>query len=233
MKENKKIKTYSEINYLLSIILLAFAVCLTKAADFGMSMIVAPAFILSERISFLSFGVCEYIIQGILLISFCILVKKVRFPYISAFITSIIYGFVLDLFGSIIPFFNAQIIPPESISLPLRILFFVVGCILTTFSVALSFHTYILPQMVDFFVRGITNHFNLKLGSFKTIFDLSYFLVAIIMSLLFFGELHGVGIGTLIMALTGGVMIGFFDRMISKYTDRKPIFEKAEKYFKV
>ncbi len=233
MKESKKVKTYSEVNYLLSIILLALAVCMTKAANFGMSMIVAPAFILSEKISFLSFGVSEYIIQGILLISFCILVKKIRFQYVSAFFTSIIYGFVLDLFGSVIPIFNPEIISYESIPLALRILLFVVGCILTTFSVALSFHTYILPQMVDFFVSGITNHFNLKLGKFKTIFDLSYFALALIMTLSFFGELHGVGVGTLIMALTGGSMIGFFDRMITKYTDRASVFSKAEKYFKL
>ena len=42
----KKLTLYSEILYVLSIVLLALAVAILTAADFGVSMIVAPAYIL-------------------------------------------------------------------------------------------------------------------------------------------------------------------------------------------
>ena len=52
----KKIKVHSELFYILAIILLAFSVAMLTAVDFGISMIVAPAFLLSEKLGFLTFG---------------------------------------------------------------------------------------------------------------------------------------------------------------------------------
>ena len=51
---NKK-TIYSEVLYLLAIVTLAFAVNLMSIADLGMSMIVCPAYIISERFSFLTY----------------------------------------------------------------------------------------------------------------------------------------------------------------------------------
>lgn len=51
-----KIKVSSEIGYLAAIVLLSLAVAMLSAADFGISMIVAPAYLLSLNLQFLSFG---------------------------------------------------------------------------------------------------------------------------------------------------------------------------------
>ena len=66
----KKLRFSSELAYLIAIIMLAFSVCLATAADFGVSMIVAPAYILSMKFTFLTFGQWEYVTQGILFIIF-------------------------------------------------------------------------------------------------------------------------------------------------------------------
>ena len=50
-KMNKK-TIYSEMLYILAIIILAFAVNLMSIADLGMSMIVCPAYIISGRYDF-------------------------------------------------------------------------------------------------------------------------------------------------------------------------------------
>lgn len=52
----KRIKLYNELTYLFALIFMALAVALTAAADFGVSMIVAPAYLLSLKVSFLTFG---------------------------------------------------------------------------------------------------------------------------------------------------------------------------------
>ena len=73
----KKIHISSEAVYFISIALLAFSVAMCACTDYGVSMIVAPAYILSLRFPFLTFGQCEYIIQGILFVVFCIIMGKV------------------------------------------------------------------------------------------------------------------------------------------------------------
>ena len=52
----KKIKISSEITYFLAIALLSLAVAILSAADFGISMIVAPAYLLSLKTGVFSFG---------------------------------------------------------------------------------------------------------------------------------------------------------------------------------
>ena len=72
----KKLKLPSEIAYLLAVVLLAFSVAMLSAVDFGLSMIVAPAYVLSQKFTFLTFGQAEYVLQAILFVAFCIIVKK-------------------------------------------------------------------------------------------------------------------------------------------------------------
>ena len=80
-KGTGKIRIPGEAAYLPTIILIAFSVALTASADLGVSMIVGPAYILSLKFDFLTFGLAEYIVQGILFVIFGImtLVTGIRF----------------------------------------------------------------------------------------------------------------------------------------------------------
>ena len=151
---NKKVKVSSEGAYLAAIVLLALAVAILSAADFGISMIVAPAYLLSMKLSVLSFGQAEYVIQAGLFIVLCFVLRKFRPVYLFSFETCLIYGWILDLWRKI-PFFNPSTTPPGSMALWLRIAMFVFGMALTSFSVALFFKTYLYPQVYDFFVKAV------------------------------------------------------------------------------
>ena len=61
---SRKIKISGEVAYFSAIILLSLAVAILSAADFGISMIVAPAYLLSLKTSILSFGQAEYVVQA-------------------------------------------------------------------------------------------------------------------------------------------------------------------------
>lgn len=65
---SRKIKISSEIAYFAAIVLLSLAVAILSTADFGISMIVAPAYLLSLKAGFLSFGQAEYVVQAIVFI---------------------------------------------------------------------------------------------------------------------------------------------------------------------
>ena len=226
----KRIKIPSELIYLIAIMGMAFSVAMVSAADFGLSMIVAPAYLLSLKIDGLSFGVAEYIVQGILLIIFCIVMRRFRFSYLFAFISVLFYGAVLDLWR-LIPIFNPAITPPGSIAMGLRIFFFALGTIITTFCVVMSFKTYVPPQMYDFFVSEIAHEYKLKLGVFKWLFDLSFLAVSFALTLIFFGDIRGIGWGTIVVAVVNGFLISLFSKIFDRYFVATPIFQKANNYF--
>ena len=92
----KKITFYSELVYVSSLVILSFAVSMISATDFGLSMIVSPAYILSLKFPVLTFGQAEYVVQGILFVLFCILLKKIRAVYFVSFGTGFVYGLMLD-----------------------------------------------------------------------------------------------------------------------------------------
>lgn len=229
----KKITLHSELVYIFAILILSFSVAMVSAADLGLSMIVAPAYILSQKLEFLTFGQSEYVIQAILFIIFCILLKKVKLVYFTSFLNCIVYGAVLDFWRVIIPIFNPSITPPGSMSMPIRIAFFVISALITAFAIALFFRVYLYPQVYDFFVKGITEHFKLNQTKFKTAFDLSCLAVSVIMTLVFFKSFVGIGVGTLILALVNGSLIGVFGKLIDKYFEIKPMFPNFARKFEL
>lgn len=229
---SRKIKISSEVTYFAAIVLLSLAVAILSTADFGISMIVTPAYLLSLKAGFLSFGQAEYVVQAIVFILLCIVLKRFRFVYFFSFGTCLIYGFVLDLWRKI-PFLNPAATPPGSMNLSLRIAMFVIGMILTSFSVALFFKTYLFPQVYDFFVKAVSCKYGIKLSRLKTIVDLSCLTASVIMTFAFFGKIRGIGWGTLIMALLNGTVIGFFSKLLDKAFDFKPTFTRFAAMFKL
>lgn len=123
-----RIRLYEEPVYLAALVMLSLAVAMTAAADFGVSMIVAPAYILSLKFPFLTFGRAEYIIQALLFAVFCILMRRIKPVYLFSFVTCIIYGFVLDAWRSVVPAFNPAVTAPGSFALPVRLLLFAAAC---------------------------------------------------------------------------------------------------------
>ena len=222
----------SEAVYVISIILMAFSVAMVAEADFGVSMIVAPAYILSLKVPFLTFGLAEYVIQALLMILFCIMIRRVKPIYLFAFVTCLIYGAVLDLWR-LVPCFNPAVTASDSLPVWLRIVYFITGGLITAFAVALCFRTYLYPQVYDFFVSALTGHFHWNQTKFKTLFDLCMLATAALMTFALFGELRGIGVGTLVVALVNGVLIGLFGKLIDKFFEIKPFFPRLEKLFKV
>ena len=71
---NSKKGNFAELAYVMGMILCPLGVCLSAKSGFGVSMVVAPAYVLylriSETLPWFTFGKSEYIFQGLLLILF-------------------------------------------------------------------------------------------------------------------------------------------------------------------
>ena len=144
-------KTFStELAYLIGIIVLAFGSAFMEKADFGMSMVVAPAYLLhlkiSEFLPFYTFGMSEYVLQIFVLIALALIMGKFKKGYLFSFITAVFYGFVLD--GSMI---LLRYLP--LMGLPGRFLYYFIGIFCCAVGISLLFHTYISPEAYDLFVE--------------------------------------------------------------------------------
>ena len=225
----KKIKIPSEAVYFIAIILMAFSVAMISASDFGLSMIVSPAYLISLKIG-ITFGQGEYIVQAVMFILMCVLLRKVKPLYFVSFLTGLIYGAVLDLWR-LIPVFDPNVTSPETLGMPRRIAFFAVGMILTSFSVALFFKVYIYAQVYDFFIVAVSVKFKLNINKFKIIYDLSFLALSAALTFILFGKIVGIGWGTLVMAAFNGVIISLFGKLFDKTLDISSGFPRlAEKF---
>lgn len=205
----RKIRFPRELAYVFGIIIMPFAVAFTIKADLGMSMIAAPTFILSEKILFISNGVMEYIVQGFLLLLMCIVLKKFKPAFLMSFASALIYGTILDLARKIVDRISAE-------EMPLRIALFVLGMVLTSFSVALFFNTYLAPCAYDYFVAKIGSEKGLDMRKWKLCFDFSMLIISLILSFALFRKPVGISVGTLVMALLNGNIISMFSKLFNK-----------------
>jgi len=198
---------YSELAYVLGIITLAIGTALMERADFGMSMVVAPAYLLHLKISqflpFYSFGMSEYVFQAVLLILLSLILHRFKKSYLLSFVTAVIYGITLDMSIQLI-----GLLPMPA--LLWRFVFFFVGMLFCAIGVSLFFHTYILPEAYELFVKEISAKSGANINKVKTIYDCCSCFAAILLSFAFFGFGHfeGVKAGTIFCALINGWLIG-------------------------
>lgn len=206
---------YTELAYVLGLVFVAFGVAFMEKSDFGVSMVVAPAYLLhlkiSETYSFFTFGMAEYTLQAVLLIIMMIILRKFRLSFLFSFVTAFIYGMILDLCMMIIAG-----IPTDSMAM--RLFLYVLGMWLCAIGISLFFHTYIAPEVYELFVKEVSAKYHVEIHRFKTGYDICSCLIGVILSFCFFGlwVFRGVKWGTFFCALINGTMIGlcskFFDR---------------------
>ncbi|MCM1114562.1 MAG: DUF6198 family protein [Clostridium sp.] len=218
----KKIKMSRELAYVLGMVFMPFAVAFSIKANFGMSMIAAPGYIISEKI-FLTNGQVEWIMQGVFLILMCIIIKRFRLTYLTSFASALIYGALLDLARWIVDFIPAQ-------SIAARVVFFVLGMVLTSFSVAMFFNTYLAPCAYDYFVREVGSAKKLDMRKWKLGYDFSMLVFSIVLSLVLFHKFIGISFGTLIIVVCNGNIISFFSKLFDKHISFYDRFPLA-KYF--
>ena len=232
----RKIKRSSELLWLFGIIFVALGVAICDKADLGVSMIAAPAFVVSEALlplwSGFSVGVTEYLFQGLLLIIMCLAVRRFNWKYLLAFAVAVIYGYTLNFFIWVLGGVSFD-------SIALRWVMLILGDIVTAFGVACFFRTYMPLQVYELFVAEFTSRFKLKLTKVKLFFDLSLLAISVILALTLFGDVttfdwttigyasfHSIGLGTLVTTAINSPIIALMGKLLDKIFEPTPLFPK-------
>lgn len=229
--------------WLFGVIFVALGVSICSKADLGVSMIAAPAFIICEAVSLLwqgfSVGVIEYLVQGLLLIIMCIVVRKFDVRYLLGFGVAVLYGYALNLFLAILSNFQVT-------SVAGRWALLLVGDTCTAFGVACFFHTYMPLQVFELFVAEVSSRYRLKIHKVKWAFDMTLLAVSVGLAFVLFGDaktfdwatigyasFHSIGLGTLVTTAINSPIIAFMDKIISRVFEDTPRFSKMEKWLKI
>ena len=224
----KKRVFYKEIAYIFGIVFIAVGVALAAKSDFGVSMIAGPVYTLylwlNQFTEIITFGTIDYSFQGIVILLAAVLVKKFHLSYLLSFATAVISGFTIDFFFWLFDFFTAE-------GIFFRAVIFCLSITSCAFGVACIFHTYFPPAGHELFVKEFSIHFGKNMHKVKTIYDVSFCVLSVLLNLVLFGGFVGIGIGTVITAFLNGPLIGKFTRFIENHFEFKAAFPKLEEYF--
>lgn len=235
----KKLQKSSELLWLLGIIFVALGVAICSKANLGVSMIAAPAFVIQEALAsllpWLSVGMTEYVIQGLMLLLLCLVIRRFRWHYLLAFAVAVIYGYTLNFFLWVLGDVSFD-------AVWLRWVMLIVGDLITGLGVACFFRTYLPLQVYELFVAELSGRFGFRIGRVKSIFDYTLLTLSVIMALTLFGDLttfdwstigyasfHSIGLGTLVTTLLNSPIITLMGKLLDLLFESTPLFPQLKK----
>lgn len=235
----KKMQKSSELLWLFGIIFVALGVAICSKADLGVSMVAAPAFVVFEAVEPLwggfSVGMVEYVIQGLILVLLCVIIRKLNWRYLIAFLVAVIYGYTLNLFLWTLKGVNFN-------KVWLRWMMLIVGDMITAFGVACFFKTYMPLQVYELFVSETAKAFKVKISAMKSVFDISLLILSVVLAFTLFGDVatfnwatiyyksfHSIGLGTLVTTVINSPLISGCSKLLDKVFEPTARFTKLER----
>lgn len=214
---------YQELAYAAGLLTLALGTALMERANFGMSMVVAPAYLVYLKVSqfypWFTFGMAEYCFQALLIIVLSIALLRFKRHFLFSFATAFLYGNILDLM-----MLAVGMIPGSGYVL--RFVFYIAGMAVCALGVSFLFHTYVTPEAYELCVKELSEKTGGNIHVIKTIYDCCSCLMAVAMSFAFYGlfVFEGVKAGTIFCAAVNGWLIGQCSFWLEKHFEFKRLW---------
>jgi len=212
MKTRETIKRY--ILLVFGLFFIAIGVAFTKTAELGVSPISSVANVLSLRFTFLSIGNWLIFTNCLLILGqIMILRRKFKLFQLLQIPLSFLVGYFTDFGMGLVSF-----IPVRGYSS--RLIFVVIGVIILGLGIALAVIANVIMNSGEAFVKAISDTIHKDFGSVKVAFDISWVVLAVVLSMfLFDGKIVGTREGTFIAAVCAGFVVKFFTKIMKKHLD--------------
>lgn len=191
------------------IVMNSLAVVLMLHSGSGISAISSVPYAFSAVLPQLSLGTWNYIFQGTLVAVLMLLKKKFVPQYLFSFIVGFGFGKMMDIHKAWV-----NLLPN---SLSCRILCFFISYLLICFGIALSNRCQLPIIPTDLFPRDLAEITGIRYSRIKISFDIICVAVTAAMTWIFLGRIDGLGIGTIIGALTMGRVIGRIGDILDRH----------------
>ena len=149
----------------------------------------------------------------LILLQIALLGKKFKKASLLQIPVSIVFGYFIDWSMLLLEWVN----PQEYL---MKILFLLIGCVILGFGVFLEVAADVVMLPGEAFVQAVTIRFRTDFGITKVCFDASMAGSALVISLILFHGVIGVREGTIVAALTVGLIAKLFGKALKKPTDK-------------
>lgn len=217
MKKEKTI-IRGEIALLLAVIINSMGVLLMLQSGSGISAISSVPYAFNQVFPKLTLGTWTYLFQGLLICTLMVLRKKFVPSYLFSFVVGFVFGELMDL--------HELWITRLPLTLPLRILYFVLSYVIICVGIALSNRCQLPIIPTDLFPRELSDITHIPYARIKIGFDVICLLITAIMTFFCLGRIMGLGIGTVVAAFTMGKGIALVGNVMDRHLEFVSVISK-------
>lgn len=201
---NKTILRY--FYFLLGLFINSFGIAFITKSALGTSQISSIPYVFSLYFTNLSFGTTTFIFNMIyILLQIMILRKNFRPFQFLQIIANIIFSMFVDLGMFMMNWFQ-----PETFVI--RFMSLIIGCIILALGISIEVAPNVIMVPGEGIVKAISDVTHKEFGLIKVYFDVTLIVIASLCSFVFFHSLQGVGLGTIISAITVGKFVSMINR---------------------
>lgn len=212
MTAKETLKRY--ILFVISLFFAALGVAVTKRGELGVSPISSVANVLSIRVTALSLGSWLVIWNCALIVGQIALLRK-KFNPIQ--LLQVPLSFLFGVFTD----FGMWLVSPIAVNTyAMRLILVVAGTVILGFGISLAVIANVIMNSGEAFVKAVADTVHKDFGNVKIVFDITCVIIAVLLSLIFFGTIKGTREGTVIAALFTGVAVKMFTKLLKPSLDR-------------
>lgn len=209
MSKKELVKRYAV--FVVSLFVMAIGVAMTKKAELGVSPISSVANVMSIQFTSLSIGNWLIIWNCVLILGQILFLRKNFQPVqLMQIPLSFLFGYFTDFGMWLMSFFDTD-------TYVVKMTFVILGTVILGFGVALSVIANVVMNSGEAFVKAVSDVTHADFGNLKIGFDVSCVVISVVLSLIFFKmKIVGTREGTIIAALTTGILVKLFSKLIRK-----------------
>ncbi|MEE0775324.1 MAG: DUF6198 family protein [Merdibacter sp.] len=191
------------------ILINSFGIVLITKGALGTSQISSIPYVLSLQMPSISFGMFSFIMNMVYIVLQALLLRRQFKPIqLLQIVVNVVFSASIDVFMAMLSFYAPQ-------QLFTRVLSAVAGCIVLAFGISVEVAPDLIMVPGEGIVAAISKVSGRRFGSVKVVFDVTLILIAALLSWLFFGNIVGVGVGTLLSAVSVGQFVNLINRHVS------------------
>lgn len=209
MSTKELIKRY--ILFIISLFFAALGVAVTKHGELGVSPISSVANVMSSKYAFLTLGTWLIVWNCVLILGQVLILRREFKPVqLLQIPLSFLFGLFTD-FGM----WCVSYLPCDTY--PVRMILVICGIVILSFGVSLSVIANVIMNSGEAFVKAISDKTGANFGNVKIGFDVTCVILAVVLSMLFFGgKIVGTREGTILTALLTGLFVKFFTKKLDR-----------------
>ena len=190
------------------ILINSFGIVLITKGALGTSQISSIPYVLSLQLPSISFGMFSFIMNMVYIVLQALLLRRQFKPIqLLQIVVNVVFSASIDVFMAMLSFYAPQ-------QLYTRVLSAVAGCIVLAFGISVEVAPDLIMVPGEGIVAAISKVSGRRFGSVKVVFDVTLILIAALLSWLFFGNIVGVGVGTLLSAVSVGQFVNLINRHV-------------------